>query len=192
MTSHSRTFVAATVALGYACTTHPTPDPAFAPTPQRGSRPPEQAAADQDTTARPQRPQQPRPYNQVITAEAKTQTGLFKVHQIAERFYYEIPRDELNRDQLLLLRGAGDGSSGSNMVVRWQRHGNRVFLRQYSYGVMADSTEAIHRAVAPLNEGPILASFNVEAWGPDSAAVIEVAKLFTTVRPHTSDALLES
>src|SRR5688572_20313546 len=33
----------------------------------------------------------PRPYNQVITSEAKTDDGVFKVHRIGETLYYEIP-----------------------------------------------------------------------------------------------------
>jgi hypothetical protein len=31
-----------------------------------------------------------------------------------------------------------------------------------------------------MNVGPIIAAFNVESWGPDSAAVINVTRLFTT------------
>ncbi len=42
----------------------------------------------------------PQPYDRVITKEAKTTKGLFTVHQIKERFYYEIPKSELSKDFL--------------------------------------------------------------------------------------------
>src|SRR5438045_3495981 len=39
-------------------------------------------------------------YEDVITKDAKSQTGLFKVHQVAEKFYWEIPVSMLNRELL--------------------------------------------------------------------------------------------
>jgi hypothetical protein len=38
-----------------------------------------------------QQPQRPRPYDEVITAEAQTDDGVFKVHRIGEELFYEIP-----------------------------------------------------------------------------------------------------
>src|SRR5690606_37854430 len=69
-----------------------------------------------------------RPYNQVITSRAATREGLFKVHQIGARLYYEIPRAELDRDMLLVTQIAknsvGEGYGGEavgNRVLRWER-----------------------------------------------------------------------
>ena len=42
----------------------------------------------------------PQPYDRVITKDAKTSKGLFTVHQIKERYYYEIPKAELGKDLL--------------------------------------------------------------------------------------------
>ena len=42
----------------------------------------------------------PRPYDQVITKEAKTDDGIFKVHRIGETLYYEIPKAQLGKDFL--------------------------------------------------------------------------------------------
>ena len=36
----------------------------------------------------------------MITKDAKTSKGLFTVHQIKERYYYEIPKSELGKDFL--------------------------------------------------------------------------------------------
>jgi hypothetical protein len=48
----------------------------------------------------------PRPYDRVITADAKTKSGMFKVHRIGDRLLFEIPRKELGKDQLLIGRSA--------------------------------------------------------------------------------------
>src|SRR6476661_757549 len=37
-------------------------------------------------------PPAPRPYAQVITAAAKTDDGIVKVHRVGETLYYEIPK----------------------------------------------------------------------------------------------------
>ena len=129
---------------------------------------------------------QPRPYNRVITAAAKTRRGVLVTHLVGERLYFEIPRAELGRDYLLLARAAaGQGRSG-NRVVRWERSGNRIYLRQRSYAVTSDTALPIARAVESANFPSIVAALNVESWGPDSAAVVEVTRLFTTSIPEFS------
>jgi hypothetical protein len=129
---------------------------------------------------------QPRPYGQVITPRAVTRTGLFKVHRVGEQLFFEIPRHELNRDILVLRRVAAGGPTtgffggGSSRVVTFEREGNRILLRQRSYAFTADPESAIYEAVSAMNVGPIIAAFNVETWGPDSAAVINATRLFTS------------
>ncbi|HEX2167457.1 MAG TPA: zinc-dependent metalloprotease [Longimicrobiales bacterium] len=128
----------------------------------------------------------PRPYARVITPEAETKEGLFRVHRIDEKLFFEIPRSELNEDILVVQRTAAGGNTsgffggGPSRVVEFDREGDRILLRQKSYGIVADTVDAIAQAVNALNYGPIIASFDVESWGADSAAVIEVTKLFTT------------
>ncbi|MEX0907844.1 MAG: zinc-dependent metalloprotease, partial [Gemmatimonadota bacterium] len=157
---------------------------------RRASATPVPAAAAQagDSAARPGGggQQGPRPYTRVITSEAVTRTGLFNVHRVDDDLFFEIPRAELNRDILVVQRTAAGGSStgffggGPTRVVEFAREGDRVLLRQKSYGIVADTMRNISQAVRALNYGPIIASFDVEAWGADSAAVIDVTELFTT------------
>src|SRR5687767_15782659 len=87
-----------------------------------------------------------------------------------------------------LSGGGGDGfvGGGGNRVVTWTRDGNRVFLRGRAFNISADTSTAVYRVVSAANEGPIIAAFNVEAWGLDSAAVIDVTRLFTTAIPEFS------
>ena len=91
-----------------------------------------------------------RPYRQVITSRAVTRDGLFKVHRIGSRLYYEIPRDQLGRDMLLVTQIAkntlGEGYGGEavgNRVLRWERRDNRILLRSPSYVLTADSANPI-------------------------------------------------
>jgi hypothetical protein len=150
----------------------------------------------QDTTRRPgQAPggePAPRPYNRVITAGAKTRTGLFKTHQIGTRLYFEIPRSALNQEMLLVPRatrvpvnmGYGGQQIAASRVLRWERVGNRVLVRSVSYQTVADSTHPIYTAVRNSNNDQILGGFNVEAYGPDSAPVIDVTRFYTAPPPE--------
>ncbi len=144
--------------------------------------PQQQAGAGQEEGARGRAADRsgPKPYASVITKDAVTRDGLFRTHRIGDKLYFEIPRHRLGQEMLLLRRiAAGVGNQG-NSVVRWERNGDRILLRQVSYEISADATSSIHRAVSAASLGPILASFQIETWGPDSAAVVEVTRLFTT------------
>src|SRR5688572_15961959 len=46
----------------------------------------------------------PRAYNRVITSDARTRRGLFNVHRVNDRLYFEIPRRELGKDQIAIGR----------------------------------------------------------------------------------------
>jgi hypothetical protein len=76
--------------------------------------------------------------------------------------------------------GYGGQQIAPTRVLRWERREHRILLRSVSYEVVADTTSAIYRAVANSNLDPILASFNVEAYGPDSAPVIDVTRMYTS------------
>src|SRR5690554_4685696 len=41
-----------------------------------------------------------KPYGQVITSEAQSTAGLFTVHELDNRYYYEIPDSLLGREML--------------------------------------------------------------------------------------------
>jgi Met-zincin/Domain of unknown function (DUF5117)/Domain of unknown function (DUF5118) len=155
------------------------------------------APARQDTAraggggARPGGGQQgegPKPYSQVITAQAVTDSGVFIVHRIGEKLFYEIPRRMLGRQFRLVvdrrgtIRGLGyAGEQIAARVVRWDRMANHVLLRMVSFAMRADSTLPVSRAVDLSNTPPIIKSFDIAAWSPgDSNAVIEVTSLFTT------------
>jgi hypothetical protein len=129
-----------------------------------------------------------KPYGQVITAGAVTDSGVFIVHRIGEKLFYEIPQRMLGREFLLVVDLRGTirgvryaGEEIADRVVRWDRFGNHVLLRILSYAMRADSTLPVSRAVELSNTPPIIKSFDIAAWSPrDSNAVIDVTSLFTT------------
>ena len=125
-------------------------------------------------------------------AELKSKTGLFKTDRIGGQLYFEIPRNELNRDMLLTTEiektteGLGYGRQAvSTHVVRWgASRENRILLREMNYAVSAsDTTNPVSVAVENANYAPILRIFPVASWGPDSVAVIDVSTLYTTQTP---------
>ncbi|MGQ0713073.1 MAG: zinc-dependent metalloprotease [Gemmatimonadaceae bacterium] len=131
------------------------------------------------------------PYARVVTGDFTTRAGLFKAHRRGDRLLYEIPRSELGRDFLLVTQiaqttlGVGYGGQAvGNRVVRWERRDNKVLLRTASYDIMADTSLPIYQAVRAANYSPIVASFDVLAYGPDSATVIDVSRLFTNPPPE--------
>ncbi len=172
--------------------------------PQPGPRSNGPAAAGRrsaaDTAGRRSREQGPKPYRQVIPADAVTHRGMFIVHQVGEKLYFEIPRSELGKDMLLVGRfaraaardpespGGGFGSYGGDEfgehTLRWERDGNRIVLTSPSFAITADSTKSVYRAVQNSNYAPVVDVLNIEAWGPDSAAVVDVTKLYTTSVPQ--------
>ncbi|MFO7894485.1 MAG: zinc-dependent metalloprotease [Longimicrobiales bacterium] len=127
-------------------------------------------------------------YEQVITAEAKTDSGLFNVHRVDEKLFFEVPNDLLGAELLLVTRIArtpnnlGFGGQKSNtQVVRWTRQDDRVLLRVVSYENVAEDTLPVYRAVRNSNLEPILAAFDIAALNPDSSGVvIDVTDLYTT------------
>jgi hypothetical protein len=131
--------------------------------------------------------QEPQPYDKVITKEAKSKKGIFTVHRVKDKYYYEIPKSEFNKEFLWVTQiarttlGVGYGGQPlNNRVVRWERNGTKVHLRNIDYSVVADSKTPISQAVQASNNDSILMTFPVAAWGPEESAVIEVGRLFTT------------
>ncbi len=172
-------------------TTSPAPSPAAGPTvPTPGTPTPGTPAPGAPNGApggaAPGEPN-PRPYASVITPRARTRKGLFSTHIAGSRLYFEIPSKELGRDMMLVASLKGTpagigirGTLGNNALLRFERKENRILVRAVNYrNVSSDSTNRINRAMPIIQYYPVIAAFNVEAYGADSAAVIDVTRMFT-------------
>jgi hypothetical protein len=164
-----------------------------APTKPGDSKAPPAATKPADAKPTPPKPGALKPYNEIITAEAKSEPGVFTVHHVGEKYYFEIPPDLLNREMLWateiaqLPAGFGyGGTAAGNRVVRWTRRNNKVYLRNVSYQIRADGDGGIHRAVEAASLEPIILAFDVETEGKDKAPVIDVTRLYATDIPEFS------
>jgi hypothetical protein len=134
----------------------------------------------------------PRPYSEVITAKAKSMSGLITTHRVDDKYYFEIPDSLLNREVLIVNRiskapaGARAGFLGyagdeiSENVVSFEKGpANKIFLRSLSYQEMGHDSAGMYQSVRNSNLQPINAAFPVAAYHTDSitgvkSSVVEV------------------
>ncbi len=159
-------------------------------------RPPSQQApaganaGTRPATATPR--QEVKPYKEVITEKAVSHPGLFTVHRVEDKWYFEIPDSIFGRDILVNTRygkTAAGGNYGGEQVnlqtIQWQKGpSHTVFMRVLTIvSVAADSSEPIAQAVRNSNLNPIAAAFDVRAYGKSAdstsgTVVIEVTDFF--------------
>ncbi|NVJ87227.1 MAG: zinc-dependent metalloprotease [Algoriphagus sp.] len=128
----------------------------------------------------------PKPYKDVITKDAKSKDGLFKVHQIDDKYFYEIADSLLGRDMLMVTtiaktaEGIGYGGERTNtMMLRWEREGDMILLKVVSVNNYAADSLPIAQAVKNSNLEPILQKFEVKSNSTDSTGiVVEATDLF--------------
>ena len=133
------------------------------------------------------------PYGKVITADAKTDEGLFKVHFIDDAYLFEIPDSLLEREMLMVTRIAKNtsneqsfgGEETDTQMLRWQKKDKQILLRVVSHNIVANEELPVHEAVVNSNFEPVLFAFPIKAFNNDkTSTVIDVTELFTTdVKP---------
>ena len=132
------------------------------------------------------KPEKEKTYKDIITKDAITDKGLFDIHKVKEKYFYEINDSLLGREMLMVTRiaktasGLGFGGGKQNtQVLRWQIKDNKILLRVVSHNVVASDSLPVNEAVLNSNFEPILYSFKIESKGIDSTStLIEVTKLF--------------
>jgi len=133
----------------------------------------------------------PKPYRDVVTSEAVTDSGMVQIHHVEDRYLFEIPNAILDREILLVTRTArvpeGMGYGGlelNTQTFRWEKDGDRIFMRILSHTNVADDSLPIFEAVRNANFGPIIQAFDIEAYNEDSTAVVvDATPLFLTDVP---------
>ncbi|RXK81454.1 zinc-dependent metalloprotease [Filimonas effusa] len=127
----------------------------------------------------------PKPFNEVITSKAVTRKGMFTVHKVEDRYFFEIPDSVITRDILVVSRIAKSaagararmigyaGDQINDNVIRFEQGpNNRLFLKLISYTeISADTTEnGMYKSVLNSNLQPIAAAFDIKAFHKDSAS----------------------
>lgn len=130
------------------------------------------------------------PYKELLK-DAEVQEGLFGVITKEGKTYFELPADLLEEEILVVSRisgfvkGLNFGGAGTRsrpqQVIRWQKHGEKLLLRSVSYNSVASPDDPVYESVRNNNFEPIVATFDIKAYGKDSTSMVaDVTKLFTT------------
>jgi hypothetical protein len=132
-----------------------------------------------------------KPYSEVITKEAVSDSGLIITHKIDGDYFFEIPRDLMEKEMLIVTRisgfvknlnfGGAGVKSRPQQVIRWQEKDKKVMLRSVSYNSVADHDDPIYNSVKNNNFEPVISVFDIMAYNKDSSAVvIKINPLFET------------
>lgn len=154
------------------------------------------AKPDRQSPAASKGPKKIQPYDDVITKETKSDAGLFMAHRLDDKIFFEIPTEELGKDMLWVTQiertQAGHGYGGTpvaHRVVRWDRRGDDVLLRDLRYEVRADVKDPIVNAIEASSVPAIIAVLPIKAYGKDKAPVVEATDLFVSDIPEFSPKL---
>ena len=134
------------------------------------------------------KPTAPKPYEEVVTKEAVSQEGLFKVHRIDDKILWEVPKSMLGREMLWQTEVAQlgqdtdgyPGTAAGTQIVKFDRREDKLFLRIAEHAIRAASDDEIKIGVAANSVDPIIAAYPVLAYAKDGAAVIDVTALFNS------------
>ena len=152
--------------------------------PPAGGRP--QGGPPPGAGAPPTAPGKPKPYADVITKEAKSDlTGLFKTHQVDDKYYFEVPKSVLGKEVMWVTtmeRSASFYGFGQtevqDRVIRFEKRGDKVILRGVSYRMRANESHGdVTRALEKGNIEPILGVYNALAYGDGESIVIDASPL---------------
>ncbi|HEA19855.1 hypothetical protein LCGC14_0713630 [marine sediment metagenome] len=135
----------------------------------------------------------PKAYDRLITETAATQKGLFDVHRVGDKYYFEIPDSLLNREMLVVTRfiktpsGAknyGGEKISENTVTFEKGPSNNIFLRISTLVSTANENDAVSKAVKNSNVTPILEAFDIKATNDvASSQVIDVTNFINGENP---------
>ena len=128
----------------------------------------------------------PKSYRDVITDKATTKKGLFIVHKVDDKYYFEIADSLFGREIMAVTRFVkvpANRSSGllptyggellNQQTLTFEKGpSNNIFMRVVIVENIADTSNAIYKAVSNSNLNAIAAAFPIAAWRRDSSAVV--------------------
>lgn len=133
-----------------------------------------------------------KPFKDVITAKAVSDDGVFTVHKVDDKYYFEIPDQMLKKEFLMVTRltkaaagmrtgttGYAGDQIGQNVIAFEKGPKDKILMRSISFVDYAkDSTSDMYNSVTRNNVQPILMSFDVKAYGDKKkSTVIDVTEM---------------
>src|SRR6185503_12625402 len=126
---------------------------------------------------------------------AKSQRGVFGVHRVEDKVFFEIPTNEFGKEFLWVAQiertqsgfGYGGGTQLGSRVLRWELRNKDVLLREVRYALRAaGDSGSVRKSVEASSMEALLRKFPIAAWGTNKAAVIDVTDLFLADLPEFS------
>lgn len=135
----------------------------------------------------------PKKYEELINSRTITNKGLFNIHKIDERYYFELGDSLLEKDILIanrISKSAADtrstdrfmlGYAGDEIgenIIRFSRGGNnKIFIRSILFVDRSkdSSQNGLYNALEKSNLQPIVAAFDIKAYSQNgNGSVIDV------------------
>ena len=129
-------------------------------------------------------------YNDFIKG-AVTKDGLFKIHTIKDKIYFEIPNQVLGKDLLIVNKissvpaqinnaGINKGMNYENKLIRFYKDekNNKVWAKTFDPKIRVNKKDNIARSVRDNYVESIIEGFEIKTYGKDSAVVVQVNNVF--------------
>ncbi|WP_222536870.1 zinc-dependent metalloprotease [Pedobacter polysacchareus] len=127
-------------------------------------------------------------YKDIISGKAISKSGLFKVHKVDDRYYFEIPDSVLSREFLFTTRlskvATGSPRFGGEMmnamIVSFEKAPNdKLFVRAITNVAQSNGTDMISRALRNATIDPIIMVLDLKARSVDNqSSVVEFTDFF--------------
>ena len=129
-------------------------------------------------------------YNDFIKG-AVTKNGLFKIHTIKDKIYFEIPNEVLGKDLLIVNKissvpaqinnaGINKGINYENKLIRFYKDvkNNKVWAKTFDPKISVNQKDNIALSVRDNYVESIIEGFEIKTYGKDSAVVVQVNNVF--------------
>ena len=129
-------------------------------------------------------------YNDFIKG-AVTKDGLFKIHTIKEKIYFEIPNEVLGKDLLIVNKissvpaqinnaGINKGMNYESKLIRFYKDekNNKVWAKTFDPKISVNKKDNIALSVRDNYGESIIEGFEIKTYGKDSDVVVQVNNVF--------------
>lgn len=135
------------------------------------------------------KPAEEDPFDKAVKDYEKKE-GLFNTFVKDNTIMFEIPSNLLGRDLLWYIEtkttpsGGFGGSELNNGVIRFEKRGDKILVREMSYTVRSTGSPALQKAVESANVPPIIQAIDIKATSKAGGALVDVSRMFVSGIPE--------
>src|SRR3989339_345165 len=120
-------------------------------------------------------------YDKLFKEKHETAKGMFTLHKVKEKLYFEIPLSMLGKQMLIASTVTETSDNGNGIVggkpnpihIAFTKSAESIQLRRINSDVITDNSESnIAEAIRRSSIGSIMKSMKIEAYSSDSTAVV--------------------